>query len=394
MALKKSFIINKTLIQDFTSFLKSVKQEDLEIKSKFQLLHILVFDTEVKLYESGIIVYEGDRGLDKFEDLLLNYFNEQNISIPEFENSILLNKKLDNANKKTPQKYNKITPQDERGWSRTPKSILLSDIQFDNLSKKLKNDSEAREIATDQKYEYMKFQKYKQSLIFNKNNTIFTEGGWEDLLSELNILLDEYPWITDEIAIGIAASGLTTKIGPAILSYVIATYDQIKNLQLEGIKPAKLIKHKIDETSYLTIKDGSVYSESIIINVKDYNSHFVKINDEKTKNNPSFFKEYYLKLIGKIKLKLKELNLTNVPIYIENPLHGIDINLIWFRDFSKIYLVDYNPVTAIASTISKYEQDQWIDSKSKELGIKLTRGNLKQLRKLKNSNEIIKINYV
>jgi ribonuclease HIII len=262
---RDSFILQEHEIAPFIDALeKNPYWNETTVTSQFQRLNGDLDDFHLILYHSGIVISESVTH-DTLRNILQTIGHD-------------MSKKNQDEDRKA---------EDPQGWSSIPKSIWLNQMQRKQLMQLLNQDTVSHRLPGFGDNEEFRYVKNKQILVFNKNGTIYTIGGYDGLLELVEKTITLRPLYPNfENIYGFDIIGLKSTIGPIVICCIRLTRSEIMQLQLSGVKHSWIgrnksripLARKIHEiTKKISIKHISPQSCNDLNNKDNNNSGIKKL---------------------------------------------------------------------------------------------------------------------
>jgi len=368
-------LTSKKIDPNFLEFyLKELRKEGaqvLDVTNPFEAFRLKIYDTTIIAYNSGKITY---LNIEKINNLLENI--DQRIDVQMKKNKIALSEPINTPN---------IT------------SMKIKKELIPDLVEKMTN-SAYKELPIKSQYESHRYNKENFNIIIYKSGSIVYNIEPEILVIFRELLFNDYI-NDDEILIGQDEAGKGEWWGPMTIASVAMKVNDIIDLQIMGAMDSKKLNDQKIANLFTEIQRRSISMRIIPIGCHRFNELYKQFHSEEQVLDD-------LLAWGHAKA---------LKVVIENSNVNLKGSKLIIDEFNKIktkqrinYLVKENnllvtqehkadlkyPIVSIASICAKHVRNLEVKDLERKFNIKFQNADPKELSKIANHEEFIKIAYI
>ncbi|MCH8905893.1 MAG: hypothetical protein IH840_02300 [Candidatus Heimdallarchaeota archaeon] len=366
--MKRSFLLKGGELRRFLRLVGSKGYANLITDEKHFLFSTVFENSELQVFSSGIVVYDQN---DEFDTLIDEFLGEQQLDMQEFN----------------PFKNKSSSNESSQNISTLPDSVYLDNIQIQQLLNQFRDDSLAVVSKRTDKRSAYQITYNEEILIINNNNTVYTPTGFTNFHRILEkVIADNSANQMDSTEIAISEFGLTSRIGPAIMTLVEIRRVDLVNLQLRGIKNIKIGRKRDLAAESKMIDEFLQFSQFRSVEPSQFQAMKGDYGQKLVIIRTDFLNIVEPKLI-ELTENLQEKIIISCTDQIKNSLSAsIQDNAL----FVNLQLNQNGICYAAASINAKNIFEQWMMKKSKDLNLKLNRQTINNLEKNPETQDLFK----
>ncbi|MBD3229913.1 MAG: hypothetical protein GF329_17150 [Candidatus Lokiarchaeota archaeon] len=279
-------------------------------------------------------------------------------------------------------------------------SIQIPEEMIDKFLKKLKRSDDIVILKTKNKYEVFRGRINDKSIVIYSSGKIVVPN-LDQIKQKIERILHRIsPQEHEVITIGSDEAGKGEILGPLVVASVALNHKQNIFLRSQGVMDSKnLSLSRVKDLSSI-IKKNSLTNGIVLISPVRFNQLFREFKDEGKSLN-DLLAWAHAKAIKQAFLELKDNDRKKLDKIIVDEFSKVITEIRVNRELDRsLYNLIQQPhadidfiSVAASSILAKNERENWIITKSKQIGMKLTNKSIDEILKRKDANELGKIVY-